>query len=140
MNSLSRIPVSVWYLFSTLYCYVIWNPTGYSFAGLVTADVNPAVKVICAVLALIILSLYIVEGHRSLNTFALVLFFVLIGSIFWLVLSSGFHAFAGIEWWGHWIVGLLMTIALQGGRIYRAATGRVPVGSGGTEHVEHHGH
>ena len=128
MNSLARIPFWAWYLFSVAYCYAVWNPY-YSLFQLLQGDVSPAVKGISVVLAMIIASLYIVEGHRTLNLFAIVLFFALFGFLFWWAASKGFHSFGSVYLWGQWIVGLLLTIALQGGRVYRSLTGRVPVGT-----------
>lgn len=130
MNILGRIPFWGWYLFSVAYCYAIWNPVGYSLYHLIGSNADPAIKGICIVLALIVASLYIVEGHRSLNLFAIILFFALFGFIFWWAAIVGFHNFGSIQFWGHWIVGLLLTIALQGGRVYRSLTGRVPTADG----------
>jgi hypothetical protein len=138
MNALSRIPLWAWYLFSVAYCYAIWNPY-FSLYQLLGSDADPATKGIAVVSALIVAALYIVEGHRTLNTFAIILFFALFGFLFWLAASHGFSGFSTIHLWGQWIVGLLLTIALQGGRIYRSLTGRVPVASDtDTGEVHHH--
>lgn len=128
MNYLSRIPVWFWYLFSVAYCYVIWNPF-YSYPQLMQSGLDPAIKTIITVLLMIVGSLYIVEGHRTLNIFGIILFLALFGAIFWFAARQGLHGSDTIQWWGQWIVGLFLTIALQGGRIYRALTGRVPVGT-----------
>jgi hypothetical protein len=128
VNSLARIPFWAWYLFSVVYCYAVWNPY-FSLYQLIGSDVSPAIKGLCVVAALIVASLYIVEGHRTLNLFAIVLFFSLFAFLFWWAASKGFHGFSSVHLWGQWIVGLLLTIALQGGRVYRSLTGRVPVGS-----------
>lgn len=139
MNALARIPFSAWYLFSVAYCYAIWNPY-YSLYQMMTYDVSPALKGVAVVLAMIIASLYIVEGHRTLNLFGIMLFFALFGFVFWWAASNGLHGFAYVQLWGQWLVGLLLTLALQGGRIYRSLTGRVPVGTTITDgDVHHHG-
>lgn len=138
MNALARIPFWAWYLFSVVYCYAVWNPY-YSLYQLLSADASPAVKGICVVLALIVASLYIVEGHRTLNLFAIVLFFALFGFLFWWAATNGFHGFSSVHLWGQWVVGLLLTIALQGGRVYRSLTGRVPVGTTIDDTGTHHG-
>lgn len=139
MNALARIPFWGWYLFSVAYCYAVWNPY-YSLYQLIGSDVNPAIKGLCVVLAMIIGALYIVEGHRSLNTFAIILFFALFGTLFWWAASNGFHGFNSVHLWGQWVAGLLLTIALQGGRVYRSLTGRVPVGAIDEHGVDtHHG-
>lgn len=128
MNALSRIPIWAWYLFSVIYCYAVWNPYA-SLYHLLGSDADPAIKALTVVLALIVASLYIVEGHRTLNWFGIALFVALFGCIFWLAAKMGIHESRSIQWWGQWVVGLLMTIAVQGGRIYRNLTGRVPVGT-----------
>lgn len=140
MNALSRIPVYAWYLFSVAYCYAVWNPYA-SLWQLAQSDVDPAVKALSIVVALIVISVYLVEGHRSMNPFGITLFLALMGTIFWLAFNTGFRGFGSIHLWGQWVVGLLMTVALQGGRIYRSMTGRVPVGTGNVDHDAHgHGH
>lgn len=137
MNSLARIPVWVWYLFSVAFCYAIWNPR-YSMWQLMASDVSSPVKVVIAIVALIIVAMYISEGHKSLNAFAIILFFSLIGAMMWAAFEHGAR-FGYYEWWGQWVIGLFMTIAAQGGRIYRSLFGRVPVG-GVVEHDGgHHG-
>lgn len=137
MNSLAKIPFWAWYLFSVAYCYAIWNPY-YSLYQMISSDTSPAIKGICVVLAMIVASLYIVEGHRSLNLFAILLFFSLFGFLFWWAASKGLHGFSYVHLWGQWVVGLLLTIALQGGRVYRSLTGRIPVGATITDDVTHH--
>jgi hypothetical protein len=137
MNRLANIPVHIWYYFSVVYCYAIWNPF-YSMWDFVQGSADPAWKAIAIILALCILALYLVEGHRSMNIVGIVLFLALIGSIMWLGFNYGIR-FSYIDYWGQLIVALLMTIALQGGRIYRALTGRVPVGTGNVDvHSDHH--
>lgn len=138
MNALSRIPFWAWYLFSVAYCYAVWNPY-YSLYQLVGSDASPAIKGISVVLAMIVASLYIVEGHRTLNLFAIILFFALFGCLFWWAASNGLHGFSHAHLWGQWVVGLLMTIALQGGRVYRSLTGRVPI-TGDTVVTDDAGH
>lgn len=137
MNSLSRIPVWFWYAFSVAYCYAIWNPY-YSLFHLLQGGADPAVKTLLTIVALIIASLYIVEGHRTLNVWGIILFVALFGTIFWLAARMGIHQYGTIQWWGQWIVGLLLTIALQGGRIYRSVTGRVPIGGTVVDDDDHH--
>lgn len=137
MNRLALIPLWFWYIFSVLYCYFLWNPY-YSIFDVAQGPFDPALKAVIIILALIIGSLYLVEGHRSLNAFGIALFFALVGAIFWLAMRHG-ASMRGADLWGQWIVGALLTIALQGGRIYRSLTGRVPVGTGQTD-SDHHGH
>lgn len=138
MNKLANIPVHIWYYASVAYCYVIWNPW-YSIFDFARGDADPALKAIAIIVVLCILSLYLVEGHRSMNIVGITLFLSLIGAIMWLAFNHGAR-FGYVDLWGQWVVGLLMTIALQGGRIYRSVTGRVPVGTGNVDHVGgHHG-
>jgi hypothetical protein len=136
MNKLANIPVHLWYYFSVGYCYVLYNPW-YSLTDFLRGDFDPAWKAILVVVALCVLSLYLVEGHRSMNIVGITLFFGLLGAIMWLAFNHGIR-FGFVEYWGQLIVGLLMTIALQGGRIYRSVTGRVPVGTGNVDHPGHH--
>lgn len=136
MNRLALIPLWFWYIFSVLYCYFLWNPY-YSIFDLAQGTLDPALKAIFIIVALIIGSLYLVEGHRSLNAFGIALFFALVGAILWLAMRHG-ASLSGADLWGQWIVGALLTIALQGGRIYRSLTGRVPVGTGSTDDTGHH--
>ncbi len=136
MNRLAAIPVWFWYLFSVAYCYLLWNPY-YSIIDLARGNADPAIKATVIVLALIIMAMYLVEGHRSLSIVGVVLFVALTGSIMWLAFNQGAR-FAYADLWGQWIVGALLTFALQGGRIYRAVTGRVPVTADATDHGHHH--
>lgn len=135
MNRLSNIPIWAWYLFSVAYCYLLWNPY-YSLWHFAQSGSDPALKAVAIVLSLIIGSLYLVEGHRSLNAFGIVLFMALTAAIMWLAFNHGTR-FSHVDMWGQWIVGALLTLALQGGRIYRSLTGRVPVASDGSEHGHH---
>lgn len=136
MNRLANIPLWFWYAFSVAYCYLLWNPW-FSFWQMMQGDLDPAIKAVVAFSVLIVAALYVVEGHRSMNIIGIVLFFGFIGSMMWVAFNHGAR-FQNYEWWGQWIIGGFMTIALQGGRIYRSLTGRVPVGTGGTEHTGHH--
>jgi hypothetical protein len=140
MNALGRIPFWAWYLFSVAYCYAIWNPW-FSVSQLMTSGADPAIKVFAIIVVMIIGSLYIVEGHRTLNVFGIILFLALFGSIMWLAFNHGFRGFNSIYLWGQWVVGLLLTIAVQGGKLYRSLTGRVPVGAVIDDHHDgvHHG-
>lgn len=135
MNRLANIPVYAWYLFSVVYCYILWNPY-YALWHFMQGGADPAAKAILAVLALIIGSLYLVEGHRTLNVFGIILFLGLTGSVMWLAFNHGTR-FNYVDIWGQWVVGALLTLALQGGRIYRSLTGRVPVTADG-DHAAHH--
>jgi hypothetical protein len=135
MNALSRIPFWAWYLFSVAFCYWLWNPY-FSVTQMMMSDIDGAFKTLIMIVTLIIASLYIVEGHRSLNTFAVILFFALFGAIFWVAAKSGVHEWGTITWWGQWIVGLLLTIAAQGSRLYRNLFGVVTVSD--SDAVDHH--
>lgn len=137
MNRLARIPFWGWYLFSVAFCYWLWNPY-FSVGQLLTGNTDVAIKAIVTVITIIIASLYIVEGHRTLNTFAIILFFALFGCIFWLAAKSGMQNWESATWWGQWIVGLLLAIAAQGARIYRNMFGVVTVSDSGN--VDHDGH
>lgn len=134
MNRLSNISLKTWYLFSVAYCYALWNPY-YSLWHFTQGNADPAVKAIALVFALIIGSVYLVEGHRSMNVFGVLLFLSLTGAIMWLAFNHG-HRFNYAELWGQWVVGGFLTIALQGSRILRSVTGRVPVADGG-DHAHH---
>jgi len=139
MNRLANIPIKVWYLFSVVYCYMLWNPY-YSLWSFVQGAADPALKAIAIILAVIIAALYLIEGHRSMNVVGIVLFLSLTGAVMWLAFNHGAR-FNYAELWGQWVVGAFMTLALQGGRIYRSMTGRVPV-TGTVEHDtagHHHG-
>lgn len=138
MNALSRIPVWVWYLFSVAYCYAIWNPS-FSLFTYLQGDSPASAKAVMVMVAVVVMSLYVIEGHRSLNTFGVILFVAFIAAIFWFAFDQGFRGFGYIQWWGQLIIALLMTIAVQGGRIYRALTGRVPVAADGDSGHHHHG-
>lgn len=126
MNALSRIPVWAWYLFSVAYCYAIWNPA-HSLFTILQGDAPASAKAVLVMLAVVVMTLYVVEGHRTLNTFGIILFVAFIAAIFWFAFDQGFRGFGYVHWWGQLVVALLMTIAVQGGRIYRALTGRMPV-------------
>lgn len=137
MNKLATVPLWFWYLFSVAYCYIVWNPY-YSMWDMARSDVDPAIKAIAVITAVIVGAMYLVEGHRSLNTLGIILFLGLTGAIMWLAFNQGAR-FAYANWWGQWVVGALLTLALQGGRIYRSLTGRVPVSQLDSDHHGHHG-
>lgn len=134
MIRLSNISLKTWYLFSVAYCYALWNPY-YSLWHFAQGTADPAVKALAIIVALIIGSVYLVEGHRSMNVFGVLLFLSLTGAIMWLAFNHG-QRFNYADWWGQWIVGGFLTIALQGSRILRSVTGRVPVADG-ADHGHH---
>lgn len=136
MNRLADIPVYVWYLFSVAYCYLLWNPY-YSLWHFAQGGSDPAIKAVAIVLALIIGSLYLAEAHRTMNAWSVLLFLMFTTAVMWVAFNNGAR-FSHADLWGQWIVGALLTLALQGGRIYRSLTGRVPVASDGSEHGHHH--
>jgi len=128
MAFLARVPFWGWYLFSVVFCYWLWNPY-FSVYQMMSSDLDAAYKAIVVVVTLIVAALYITEGHRTLNAFGIILFFLLFGCIFWIAAKTGLHHYDTIQYWGQWIGGLFLALALQGGRIYRSITGRVPVGT-----------
>lgn len=139
MNALARIPFWGWYLFSVVFCYWLWNPF-FSIGQLLITDVDMPYKALAVILTLIFGSIYIIEGHRTLNVFGLVLFIALFGCVFWIFAKFGLHSYQSVQWWGQWIAGLLLAIALQGGRVWRAFTGRLPVSvavDDDTHHIQH---
>lgn len=136
MNRLSNIPIWFWYVFSVAYCYALWNPY-YSLWNFTQGGADPAYKALAMVLCLIIGSLYLVEGHRSMSFLGVALFLSLTGAIMWLAFNHG-SRFGYADMWGQWVVGALLTFALQGGRMYRALTGRVPVTNDADAHHGHH--
>lgn len=137
MNRLARIPFWGWYLFSVAFCYWLWNPY-FSVGQLLAGETDVSIKATVLVITVIIASLYIVEGHRTLNTFAIILFFALFGCVLWLGIKAGVHNWDSAVWWGQWIIGLLFAIAAQGSRIYRNMFGVVTVSDSGN--VDHDGH
>jgi FtsH-binding integral membrane protein len=137
MNALARIPFWTWFLFSVAFCYWLWNPY-FSLFQLLMTDMDAAWKTFSVVITLIVVSLYVAEGHRTLNAFGIILFIALFGCIFWIVSKMGLHHYDSAKWWGQWIGGLFLALALQGGRIYRSITGRVPVGTTIEADSDHH--
>jgi hypothetical protein len=139
MNRLATIPFWAWYLFSLTVCYLLWNPSGYSLVGMVSShEWAASSKAVAVIVMAVVLSLYIVEGRRTLNPFGILLFFAVVGAVLWAVFDHGINGFAGIAWWGHLIIALLLTIAVQGGRVYRSLTGRVAVTQGDDAGSHHH--
>jgi len=138
MNRLANISLHAWYLFSVAYCYCLWNPY-YSLFDFARGGADPAIKAIAIVMAVIVAAMYLVEGHKSLNGFAIGLFLALTGALLWFGFNQGVR-YAYVDYWAQWIVGGMLTLALQGGRMYRALTGRVPVGTGNTDehNASHH--
>ncbi len=107
----------------------------------IDGDANASAKAVVSMVALVVLSFYAVEGHKTWNAFGLAIFIAMIGATFWFAFDNGFHGWRYADFWGQWIVGLFMALAVQGGRLYRSLTGRVPVSPDATDHHAggHHG-
>jgi hypothetical protein len=121
---LSRIPISVWFTISIVLCYATWNPTEYSVVGFIRSDASLSAKAIVFIIWGAVVVLYAHEVWRNIK--GVFVAGLLLAACLWFAFDMG-ATLAWAEWWGQILLGILLTIGFQGGRMYRAATGRVPV-------------
>lgn len=138
MQWLNRVPIWGWALFTLVLVYATWNPTGYSMTEYVMwSDGRRAVRFFVAVVLLAVYAFYLHETFLTFNYKGAIIFVLFVAGVLWLAVDFGVLSAASTgawRWLAPGIFALLLTVGLQGNRIYRNATGRVPVS------VDHHGH
>lgn len=131
MNWINRIPIWAWFTFTFAFVYATWNPSGYSaYQFIFFSDQRLSVRFVVAVVVLIVYALYLNETYNSFNKLGALLFVAINGGMIWLAkdwgminpLTPGFW-----QWVSPAIMAMFLTLGLQGGRIYRNLTGRMPV-------------
>lgn len=142
MYWVNRVPIWAWFLITTALCYAYWNPTNVSLWHWVFAsDALASVKVLVAILSVSVLLLYLLETGRSLGKIGLALMGAFLLALSWVCYDTGIlrtDNVSSVRWWGQIVVGFVLTVGLQGGRMYRAVTGRVPVAGTETVVTDHH--
>lgn len=136
MQFLNRIPVWGWFLFTFALVYSTWNPTGYSFFEYIGwSDGSYSSRVLLGLALMAMYAIYLHETYQTFNVIGLGIFLALIAAAVWKAADWGVMDAANVNVW-QWlapaVLAFLLTLGLQGGRIYRNATGRVPVS------VDHH--
>jgi hypothetical protein len=139
MQWLNRVPIWAWFLFTFALVYATWNPTGYSlFEYVGFSDGSLSSRALVGVLLMTIYALYLHETYLTFNVVGLGLFLLLFGVAVWKAVDAGIMSATSAGMW-QWLVpgvlAFLLALGLQGSRIYRNATGRVPVS---VDHADHH--
>lgn len=142
MRWLRDVPVWVWFIFSVVLCYTLWNPSEYSLWDFWRyGNAMTSTKALVAVVILIIALFYIHETWHSLRPIGLTLFVLLLATVCWFFWDQGILTRDNMgtsRWWGQLVIALLLTLGVQGAKIYRNLTGRVPVSPDAP--MDHHGH
>lgn len=131
MTWLNRIGIGWWWLISVAFCYLLWNPSGYSISHYVLfSDDRIAIRIMVGLICAGILLVYVLEAWRTLGILGFAFFGAATLVMVWImvdygVLTTGNAGSTG--WWSQLVVGTLMTVGLQGSKIYRNLTGRTPV-------------
>lgn len=138
MRWINNLPVWFWLLFTLVLVHITWNPTGHSLFNYVAFSEGPwSSRFLVGVVLLAIYALYLHETYQTFNMIGALLFVLIIGGTIWKAVDWGLVNATSTNLW-QWIsptiFGLLLTLGLQGGRIYRGLTGRIPVS------VDHAGH
>lgn len=133
MNALSRIPLWFWWVFSTIFSFAMFNATDYHFVALMESGLRWEVKAMVSIIVLIVASLYLIEGSKTWNAWGLMLFAAFFGLLLYVAFKG--DMMPSIYWWGPVVSGFFLTLSLQGNRVYRSLTGRVP-----TSPDVHHDH
>ena len=143
MQWLNRISITWWFIITFVFVYATWNPTGYSLFEYVVFSHEPySSRFVVGALVVAVGSLYLHETHQTFNKIGLIIFACIVGAALWKAIDSGILSTTNSSVW-QWItpaiVAFLLTVGLQGGRIYRNATGRVPVSvDHTTDAIDHH--
>lgn len=139
MNSrgLAKLPLSFWLLFSIFTAYATYNPW-YSMGDLLQLNVFWGVKVIIAGFYCGVLLLYLTEGSKSLSPMGMLVLFSILGAIVATLVNSQWLSWGSARWWAQIPLGLALFFALRWGAMYRAITGRVPVGTANDDHAASH--
>jgi FtsH-binding integral membrane protein len=123
MRWLSRIPLWGWFVFTVLLCYAIYNPTEVSLLHMVVySDVSLPLKLLTSAAVIALLGLYVAQTYRSFNTFGLACLLAIVGLGLWSLHYYGV-SLVRVDWWGQLLIGAVLTLGLQGSRIYRDVTG-----------------
>lgn len=136
MRWINNLPLWAWFLFTMVFVYVTWNPTSFSmFHYVAYSDGAWSSRALLAIVVVTIYALYLHETYQTFNVIGAVLFLLIIAAGLWKAVDWNLIHTSSTGVW-QWIVpsvvGFLLFIGLQGGRIYRGVTGRVPVS------VDHH--
>lgn len=138
MQWLNRIPIWGWFLFTYVFVFASWNPTGYSLFEYVAFGGGAlSSRALTAVVVFAVFALYMHETYLTFSTWGLGIFLLIVATAVWKAVDWGLMSVASTsvwQWLAPTVFALLLTLGLQGNRIYRNATGRIPVS------VDHHGH
>jgi hypothetical protein len=139
MKNLARIPFWLWLVMLSIFCYGIWNPIQggkFSVVGLVLSDAALSIKALVSLLTFVILYFCINTARRTLGPGGMAIYAILIATVVWVLRDLGVNVDnPGVwSWVGPFLCALLLTIGLQGSKVYRAITGRVAVEDNDTVH------
>lgn len=123
MNWLKNIPIWGWWIFTVALCYAIWNPSEFSvYHFLRYSDADISVKALVVLLIGGLKTIYFLQTWRTFRPIGITIMALIIFAGLWSLQNLGLPMI-GAEWWGQIIVGSVMTLGLQGSRIYRDLTG-----------------
>jgi hypothetical protein len=136
MKWINNIPVSAWLLITLVLVYATWNPTEYSlYDYIVHSDGLKSGRLLTGAVLLALYAIYLHESYQTFSVLGLVIFVVIIGAALWLAIDLGVlrpDSTTAWRWLTPALFSVILWLGLQGGRMYRGATGRMPVS------VDHH--
>lgn len=131
-RGLSKLPLLFWLFFSILVAYLTYNPW-YSIGDLMRLDIFWGLKVVIAGFYCGVLLLYLTEGSKSLSPMGLLVLLAIFGASVATLINAQWLSWGSAQWWLQIPLGLALFFALRWGAMYRAITGRVPVGTANDE-------
>lgn len=136
-TGLAKLPLSFWLLFSILVAYLTYNPW-YSMGDILRLDIFWGLKVVIAGFYCGIMLLYFTEGSKSMSPMGLLVLVAIFGATIASLIHSSWITWDGAQYWAQIPAGLALFLALRWGAMYRAITGRVPVGTAQDDTHAHH--
>lgn len=140
MHLFERMPFWGWFVVSILFAYLVYNP-GMSWFSFIQGDHSYPAKLLLSALVGGISFFYVHTTWKTLGPIGLGFVGAVFGALLWLIhdefLSTGLLV-SSAGWWVQIPVGIVLTLGLQGGKIYRVLTGNIITSHGQTADVTNH--
>ena len=118
-----------WLFITTLFCYAVWNPSGYSIVDIYHIEeiVWPAKFLIWAI-CIAIAYFYIHTMFKSLRVIGFAIITTIVGTFFWTLVEYEIltpENVGSAKYWGQFVIALVLTFGFRFAKMRRAATGIV---------------
>lgn len=112
--------------------YATWNPSPHNIVSAWLAMELPVPVLVLATVALLVVLAVIARAAReSIGLVGFLVFFALVGCVFWTVVHFGLVTVDGLAatagWWAQPVLAAVLTLGLRWPSIYRRLTGVVAV-------------